>query len=92
VSGELEVLRPDFVIRHESSKSVFICDVTVPFENRWVAFEDARAWKIANYLPLTEELQQQGYRGYLRDFYLDNLSVTSRSSRDTTVIIYLRTL
>ena len=57
VSGEMEALRPDLVIRHEPSKSFVICDITVPFENRWVAFEDARTRKIAKYSPLAEELQ-----------------------------------
>ncbi|KYQ51611.1 hypothetical protein ALC60_09285, partial [Trachymyrmex zeteki] len=33
---------PDLVVRHEPSKSVVICDVTVPFENRWISFEMAR--------------------------------------------------
>ncbi|KYN15928.1 hypothetical protein ALC57_11820, partial [Trachymyrmex cornetzi] len=48
VSGDLAALRPDFVVRHghEPSKSVVICDVTVPFENRWVSFEEARARKL----------------------------------------------
>lgn len=34
IQGELGELRPDLVIRHELSKSVVICDITVPFENR----------------------------------------------------------
>lgn len=50
------------MIRYEPSKSIVICDVTVSFENRWTAFENARARKIAKYSPLAEELQLQRYR------------------------------
>ncbi|RLU16391.1 hypothetical protein DMN91_010459 [Ooceraea biroi] len=62
VDGELEGLRPDLVVRHEPSKSVVICDVTVAFENRLVAFEEARGRKVARYTPLAEALRAQGYR------------------------------
>lgn len=62
VHGELRELRPDLVVRHEQSKSVVICDVTVPFENRSVAFEEARARKVIKYAALAEDLRQQGYR------------------------------
>ncbi|XP_011634796.1 uncharacterized protein T26G10.4-like [Pogonomyrmex barbatus] len=60
IDGELGELRPDLVIRHELSKSVVICDVTVPFENRWMSFEEVRGRKIAKYSPLAEELQRGG--------------------------------
>ncbi|KMQ93283.1 reverse transcriptase-2 [Lasius niger] len=62
VDGELGELRPDLVVRHEPSKRVVICDVTVPFENRWPSFEEAKARKIAKYQPLAEALERQGYR------------------------------
>lgn len=61
VHGELRELRPDLVVRHELSKSVVICDVTVPFENRSVAFNEARERKVIKYAPLAEELRRQGY-------------------------------
>ncbi|KYQ47779.1 hypothetical protein ALC60_13188 [Trachymyrmex zeteki] len=57
VSGDLAALRPDLVVRHEPSKSVVICDVTVPFENRWISFEMVRERKLEKYSTLAEELQ-----------------------------------
>ncbi|KAL6416697.1 hypothetical protein ACFW04_013229 [Cataglyphis niger] len=62
IDGELGELRPDLVIRNERTKCVVICDVTIPFENRWEAFDEARARKVAKYSPLAEELQRRGYR------------------------------
>ncbi|XP_011883906.1 PREDICTED: uncharacterized protein LOC105571048, partial [Vollenhovia emeryi] len=62
VSDGLTGLRPDLVIRHEPSKCVVILDVTVPFENRAIAFEEARARKVIKYSALAEELRSQGYR------------------------------
>ncbi|XP_071575805.1 uncharacterized protein T26G10.4-like [Temnothorax nylanderi] len=73
VEGELEGLRPDLVIRHEPSKSVVICDVTVPFENRWQAFKDARERKLAKYSPLAEALQRKGYRVVVTAFVVGAL-------------------
>jgi len=88
VGGELEALRPDLVIRHEPSKSVVICDVTVPFENRWTAFEDARARKIARYSPLAEELQRRGYRVVVTAFVVGALG--SWDPRNEAVLRLLR--
>ncbi|XP_068989965.1 uncharacterized protein T26G10.4-like [Neodiprion pinetum] len=62
VDGELGALRPDIVVRHEPSKSIVIVDVTVPFENRRVAFDEARGRKILKYKPLADELGRRGYR------------------------------
>ncbi|XP_072758320.1 uncharacterized protein [Anoplolepis gracilipes] len=73
VDGELGELRPDLVIRHEPSKCVVICDVTVPFENRWRSFEEARARKIAKYSPLAEALQREGYRVVVTAFVVGSL-------------------
>ena len=84
----MEALRPDLVIRHKPSKSVVICDVTVPFENRWVAFEDARARKIAKYSPLAEELQRQGYRVVVTTFVVGALG--SWDPRNEAVLRLLR--
>ena len=88
VSDELGALRPDLVIRHEPSKSVVICDVTVPFENRWTAFEDARARKIAKYSPLAEELQRRGYRVVVTAFVVGALG--SWDPRNEAVLRLLR--
>ena len=88
IGGELEALRPDLVIRHEPSKSVVICDVTVPFENRWTAFEDARARKIAKYSPLAEELQRRGYRVVVTAFVVGALG--SWDPRNEAVLRLLR--
>ncbi|XP_011632588.1 uncharacterized protein LOC105424187, partial [Pogonomyrmex barbatus] len=62
IDGKLGGLRPDLVVRHELSKSVVICDVTMSFENRWMSFEEARRRKIAKYFPLAKELQRWEYR------------------------------
>ncbi|EFN79241.1 hypothetical protein EAI_08909, partial [Harpegnathos saltator] len=62
IEGELGELQPDLVITHEPSKSVVICDVTVPFENRPIALEEARERKLAKYAPLAEALGRLGYR------------------------------
>jgi len=88
VGGELEALRPDLVIRHKPSKSVVICDVTVPFENRWTAFEDARTRKIAKYSPLAEELQRRGYRVIVTAFIVGALG--SWDPRNEAVLRLLR--
>ncbi|XP_039309677.1 uncharacterized protein LOC120358703 [Solenopsis invicta] len=88
IDGELGELRPDLVIRHEPSKSVVICDVTVPFENRWEAFEDARARKIAKYSPLAEELQRRGYRVVVTAFVVGALG--SWDPRNEAVLRLLR--
>ena len=74
------------MIRHEPSKSVVICDVTVPFENRWT--EDARARKIAKYSPLAEELQRQGYRVVVTAFVIGALG--SWDPRNEAVLSLLR--
>lgn len=73
IDGEPGELRPDLVVRHEPSKCVVICDVTVPFENRWESFEEARARKIAKYSPLAEALQRKGYRVVVTAFVVGSL-------------------
>lgn len=73
IDGELAELRPDLVVRHELSKSVVVCDVTVPFENRLVAFEEARERKLAKYAPLAEALRAQGYRVVVAAFVVGAL-------------------
>ncbi|XP_048514042.1 uncharacterized protein LOC125501691 [Athalia rosae] len=62
VDGDLGALRPDIVVRHEPSKSIVIVDVTVPFENTYSAFEEARGRKIEKYKPLADALHGDGYK------------------------------
>lgn len=73
IQGELGELRPDLVVRHELSKSVVICDVTIPFENRYAAFEEARARKVIKYSALAEELHRLGYRVAVTSFVVGAL-------------------
>ncbi|XP_025262540.1 uncharacterized protein LOC112637315 [Camponotus floridanus] len=73
IDGEPGELRPDLVVRHEPSKCVVICDVAVPFENRWESFEEARARKVAKYSSLAEALQREGYRVVVTAFVVGSL-------------------
>ncbi|XP_054727618.1 uncharacterized protein T26G10.4-like [Anastrepha obliqua] len=59
--GNLSALRPDIVIRNETTRSVTIVDITVPFENRRESFAEARDEKIRKYTPLAVALQSRGY-------------------------------
>ncbi|KYN00856.1 hypothetical protein ALC62_08348, partial [Cyphomyrmex costatus] len=88
VNQRVEGLRPDLAVRHEPSKSVVICNVTVPFENCWQAFDDARARKIAKYSSLAEELQRQGYHVVVTVFVVGALS--SWNPRNEAVFKLLR--
>ena len=54
VDKDLAALRLDVVVTHESSRTVVIVDVTVSFENKFVAFEKARLKKILKYQPLAD--------------------------------------
>ncbi|EFN80934.1 hypothetical protein EAI_12932, partial [Harpegnathos saltator] len=71
--GELGELRPDLVIKHEPSKSVATCDLMVPFENRPIAFEEARERKFAKYAPLAEAFSRLGYRVIVTAFVVGAL-------------------
>ena len=88
VQGELRELRPDLVVRHELSKSVVICDVTIPFENRSESFDEARARKVAKYAALAEELHRQGYRVAVTAFVVGALG--SWDPRNEAVLAMLR--
>ncbi|XP_070166141.1 uncharacterized protein [Polyergus mexicanus] len=88
MEGELGELRPDLVVWHERSKCVVICDVTIPFENRWVSFDEARARKVAKYSPLAEELQRRGYRVVVTAFVVGALG--SWDPRNEAVLRVLR--
>lgn len=73
VHGELEALRPDIVVRDETSMTATIIDVTVAFENRSQAFFDARARKIDKYAPLAETLRTHGYNVVVDAFVIGAL-------------------
>lgn len=59
--GDLGALRSDIVVRHESSRSIVIVDVTVHFENEYILFKGARARKVRKYEPLADVLGRLGY-------------------------------
>ena len=59
--GGLSTLRTNIVIRNDVRRRVIIIDVTVPFENRMVAFDEARQRKLNNYHFLAERLRGKGY-------------------------------
>ncbi|XP_074834024.1 uncharacterized protein T26G10.4-like [Carettochelys insculpta] len=61
IPGTDSLLRPDIVMTNEWSKKVLIVDITVPFENRMVAFCDAQAKKLQKYAPLADTLRSRGY-------------------------------
>ena len=58
--GDLALLRPDIVIRDDVKPKIIIIEVTVPFENRMVAFDEARQRKLNNYHFLAESLRGKG--------------------------------
>jgi len=60
----------------------------VPFENRWTAFEDARAEKIVKYSFLTEELQRRRYHVIVMVFVVDALG--SWNPKNEAVLKLLR--
>ncbi|KAH1177351.1 hypothetical protein KIL84_011053 [Mauremys mutica] len=55
-------LRPDILITNKDQKKIMIVDVTVPFENRTLAFRDAKAQKVEKYAPLAKTLRAKGYQ------------------------------
>ncbi|CAB0027820.1 unnamed protein product [Trichogramma brassicae] len=61
IHGTLAALRPDIVLRDEIHRRVHIVDVCIPFENRLVAFTEAREEKRTKYAALAEQLRGQGY-------------------------------
>ncbi|KAK3925231.1 hypothetical protein KUF71_002617 [Frankliniella fusca] len=60
VAGFPGRLLPDIVICDEAQKKAVIVDVCCPFENRYVAFEEARQRKRDKYAPLADYLQGLG--------------------------------
>jgi len=66
-------LRPDFVAVNETCKTVAIIDITMPFENRYAAFQAARQEKQNKYAPLAEHYERQGYSVFLEAFIVGAL-------------------
>ena len=66
-------LRPDLVAVNETCKTVTIIDVTMPFENRYAAFQAARHEKQKKYAPLAEHYTRQGYGVFLDAFIVGAL-------------------
>ncbi|XP_052132567.1 uncharacterized protein LOC127752068 [Frankliniella occidentalis] len=54
-------LLPDIVIRDEIQKKAVIVDVCCPFENRYIAFEEARQRKKDKYAPIADYLRGLGF-------------------------------
>ena len=59
IPGMDGALRPDLVAVDEVSKTVTIIDATMPFENRYTAFQAARQEKKKKYAPMVEHYNQQ---------------------------------
>ncbi|KAH1178082.1 hypothetical protein KIL84_011784 [Mauremys mutica] len=64
IPGTDSPLRPDIVITDEDRKKIILVDVTIPFENRTMAFRQARARKLEKYAPLADTLRAKGYEVY----------------------------
>lgn len=65
VTGSNSNLRPDIVISNNTTKQITIIDVTVPFENRYESFREARREKVRKYRQLADELRAKGFTVYL---------------------------
>jgi hypothetical protein len=66
-------LRPGFVASNETCKTVAIIDVTMPFENRYAAFQAAGEKKQKEYVALAEYYYREGYNVFLNAFILGAL-------------------
>jgi hypothetical protein len=66
-------LRPDFVAVNETCRTVAVIDVTMPFENRYAAFQPAREEKQKKCAPLAEHYNRQGYSEFLNAFLVSVL-------------------
>ncbi|XP_049955423.1 uncharacterized protein T26G10.4-like [Schistocerca serialis cubense] len=61
VIGDSSGLRPDLVITDEAAKTVTIVDVTIPFENRRIALDNAQQLKKIKYADVARGLATRGY-------------------------------
>jgi hypothetical protein len=69
----LDGFQPDFVAVNDTCKTVAIIDVTMPFENRYAAFQAARQEKQKKYAPLVDHYNRLGYSVFLDDFIVGAL-------------------
>jgi hypothetical protein len=68
VAGLDGSLRPDFVAVNDTCKTVAIIDVTMPFENRYAAFQAARLEKRKKYALLAQHCNRLGDSVFLDAF------------------------
>ena len=73
IPGTSSQLRPDLVVTNAAARSISIIDVAVAFENKYEAFQLARAGKIQKYALLADELRSQGWDVYLNAFVVGAL-------------------
>ena len=71
------VLRPDVVWWDDSSRSLFLAELTVCFESN---FEEAALRKSAKYLDLVEQAKQNGYRTKLLTLQVGSRGVPDHGS------------
>jgi hypothetical protein len=88
IPGTSSQLRPDLVVTNAAARSISIIDVAVAFENKYEAFQLARAGKIQKYALLADELRSQGWDVYLNAFVVGALG--GWDSDNETVIRQLR--
>ena len=88
IPGTNSQLRPDLVVTNAESRSITIIDVAVVFENKYEAFQLARAGKIQKYEQLADELRCQGWNVYLNAFITGALGAWDPDNE--TVIRQLR--
>ena len=61
VPGTDSPLRPDLVITNDVERTCHIIDVATPFENRYEAFQQARAEKLNKYAGIASTMREKGY-------------------------------
>ena len=57
----MATLHPDIIIRYYIRHRVIIINITIPFENRMLVFNEARQRKTEKYHPSVERLNIKGY-------------------------------
>ena len=85
--GNLALLPPDIVIRDDIKRQISIIDVTVPFEKRVVALDEARQRKVDNYHLLAESFRGKSYTVEVDAFIVGSLG--GWDWRNERIIIFL---
>lgn len=88
IPGTSGQLQPDLVITNVSARFISIIGVAIVFENKFEAFQHARAGKIEKYQVLADELHSQGWDVYLTAIIVGALG--GWDSANDTVIRQLR--